>query len=124
MKKYLPYVRWFCWVGVVVTSLFFLDYVLPYVQAEEKIAYVDVFRSRRNGVARYTAHMESGKTIVLYEPNGTIDSGSSIRWARTRVYGVPIWAERPDGSFRTTLGYMYGGLMIFPLAILFPLHSV
>ena len=118
MKKYLPYVRWLCWVGVVVTSLFFLDYVLPYVQTEEKIADVDVFRSRRNGVARYTAYTESGKKIVLYEPGGTIEIGSSIRWARTRVYGVPIWAERPDGSFRATLGYMYGGLMIFPLAIL------
>lgn len=115
MRKYLPYIRWTCWVGALITTLFFVDYVLPYHVTTEQVLFSDYIREGDY----YVSRMATGKVINHDRPhNGRLRRGDKVRLAETPVFGSPMWIEKSDGSSRArALAYLYGPLIFFPIII-------
>ncbi len=116
MRTYLPYIRWICWVGALVTTLFFVDYVLPHDITTERIVYSSFRKVEPN---YYVSRTASGKIINHYAPGGKrMEKGMMIRLAETPIFGSPMWVEHADGSGRArALAFLYGPLFFFPLTI-------
>jgi curved DNA-binding protein CbpA len=118
MKDHLHYVYWFCWVGLILSSLFLIDYVIPYKVSEDEIASVRVVRGRRGGVAYIMSYTSQGSKIKSYPTESSpLYEGATIRWAKTRIYATPMWAELSDGTNRQQLGHLYGPLFFLPLIL-------
>jgi hypothetical protein len=118
MRDHLRYVYWFCWVGLTLSGLFFVDSVIPYKILEDEITDVRVVRGRRGGVAYIMSYTSRGAKIKSYPAESSpLIEGASIRWARTRIYGSAMWAELSDGTHRQELGHMYGPLFFLPLIL-------
>ena len=111
MQQYLPYVFWLCWAGIIVSSLFGLDYVLPYKSMQERI--VDGYRVEgRRGFSHYIFVTESGKKIKVY--NHRVQFGETIEYDRTLIYSTVMSITTAENTIPT--GYTYRGLVLFPIA--------
>lgn len=119
MRQYLPYVYWTCWAALIVVSVLFVDYVLPYKTSEEKISEVYAVRTRKRSVSHFIAVTESGTKIKFYrETTAYLFKGAEIRLATSPIYSTKMWVESVDGSNRTTLAYIYHAMLFVPLTML------
>jgi hypothetical protein len=114
MEQYLPYVIWISRIGLVVTLLFALDYVLPYRSMSEEI----VGRYRVDG-RRGTGHLvivtNSGRKIDLYDWPFDNHHQESIDFKLTYIYAT-VMSITVDGEDHET-GYVYRGLVFFPVTV-------
>lgn len=119
MKEYLKYFKWAGRIGLVVSVLFFIDYVLPYKTTHEKINRIYEVRGKRNSTAYNIVVTESGKEIKLYDGHaGVFFNEQFIQGEYTMIYKTPMHVSTPEGTYRVRLAYMYQGQMLFPLALL------
>jgi hypothetical protein len=117
---YLKYIHWCCWVGFTLSSLFFIDYVLPYETIDnDSVVSVKVTRGRRGGVAYVTSTTASGSRIKHYpvEAACVLYEGADVKWERTLIFRTPIRATSLDGSVVERLGHLYGALLFFPVGV-------
>jgi curved DNA-binding protein CbpA len=121
MQMCVPYIRWFNIVGLVVTVLFAIDYILPYKAIESEI--VD-YRAQHMG-SRYGSqggysstklNLANGEKLSV---NGfstpVILDNPRIRYRRTLVYKTLMSIDYR--GIHTKVGYTYRALAIFPLVL-------
>lgn len=118
MKDYLKYFKWAGRIGLLVSFLFFVDYLLPYQTEEEKIQRIYEVRGRKNTTAYNVIVTEAGKKIKLYNGHaGAFFNQPSLVGEYTFFYSTPMKIYTTDGTYEVKLAYMYGGLMLFPMVL-------
>lgn len=114
MRDNLKYLLWVSRIGLLASALFFIDYVLPYRHAEEKIK--EMYNvTVRNRVSYSIIVTESGRKIKLYEKASIFADESTIKSVFTMLYGTTISVSNTLETYRVELAYMYGPLIFFPI---------
>jgi hypothetical protein len=117
MGHYLKYVIWFSRTGLILTSLFFIDYILPFETRDEKITLIRPVRLK-SGIAYYKVFTSTGEKIKVY-PSGDIvilDEETTVRVSYTLLYDTPMSIAGSAGS-KIRLGYFYYGQIFLPLSL-------
>lgn len=118
MRDYLPYVQWISRLGLLVSILFFIDYLLPYREVEERIAKI-VPVTVRQQVAYHVIMTESGRRIKLYDNEAlNFSDERSIRSTLTTVYGTLMAVSNSAGTYGVRLAYLYRQLIFLPVVLL------
>lgn len=118
MKKCEPYIKWFNYVGLLVTVLFALDYVLPYSVVESE---VDRYYFQRPGgrgrnlSAVLHLSLTNGDHLKVYDYDGPRPVRAPVQYRRTRVYRTVMSLYYQATDFR--MGYIYRALALFPLVL-------
>ena len=117
MRDYLKYVMWVSRVGLVTTTLFFIDYVLPYRQVEEVIDEIYSVRIQNN-IAYYIILTESGRKIKLYDYRAAhFKNERTMRATLTRLYGTTMTVSSTSGMYVERLAYLYTTFVFFPILL-------
>ena len=117
MRDYLKYVMWVSRVGLVISTLFFIDYFLPYQHAEETVTGITAYRLRRS-VSYHIITTNTGRDIKLYDYKATnFKFGEPIAVAVTPIYGSIITVANASGTYREWVAYMYSSLIFFPVLL-------
>lgn len=117
MRDYLKYMLWISRTGLLVSTLFFVDYFLPYQHEEETITSISAVTLRRE-VAYHMIETASGRSIKLYDYAATnFRAGQSIRLSSTSIYGSVIFLSDTAGTSRAKIAYLYRTLIFFPILL-------
>lgn len=117
MRDNLKYVLWISRVSLLASTLFFLDYFLPYNQRTEGIAEIYAVTFRR-GVAYHVIVTESGKKIKLYDYKaGYFRDEFSIVSTVTMIYGTTLSVANTTGNYVVKVGYLYTSQIFFPVLL-------
>jgi hypothetical protein len=118
MREYLKYFKWAGRIGILVSALFFIDYLLPYRTVTENIREIYEVRGRRNSTSHNVLVTGSGKKIKLYNGQaGPFFNQPAIVGEYTLIYSTPMLLSTSTETYRVRLAYMYGGLILFPLGL-------
>jgi hypothetical protein len=113
MKMCFPYLRWVNYVGLAMTLLFALDYVLPYASSHAHVASYSIVTSRSRYVAT-RLHLDNGATLRVYGfGTAGLSEGPPIQYTRTTVYRTPMSLDYK--GLHVDMGYTYRALGIFPM---------
>lgn len=117
MRDYLKYVKWASRIGLLVSSLFFVDYYLPYRHESERITGISSV-TVRGSVAFHIIRTESGRDIKLYDYKATnFRNEKIIRMTATRIYGSVMAVSNASGTYVERVAYMYRSLIFFPILL-------
>lgn len=117
MRDYLGYALWISRIGLLISTLFFIDYFLPYLHKEEEIAGIRAVTVRRS-VAYHIITTGSGRNIKLYDHTAVnFRDESAIRLSITPIFGSIIEVSNPSGTYRQWVAYMYSTLIFFPVLL-------
>jgi curved DNA-binding protein CbpA len=117
MRDYLKYMIWISRTGLLVSTLFFVDYFLPYLHHEERITDISAVIFRRE-VAYHMISTASGRDIKLYDYTATnFLPGETIRITVTPIYRSVIFVSDAKGTYREWIAYMYSTLIFFPILL-------
>lgn len=117
MRDNLKHIMWVSRIGLLVSTLFFIDFILPYRQVEEGIEEIYAVRLR-SGVAYHIIVTESGRKIKLYDYKaGYFKDELTIQSTITMLYGTTISVSNASGTYVVQLAYMYSTLIFFPILL-------
>lgn len=117
MRDSLPYVMWISRVGLLVSTLFFVDYFLPYRLEAEQVRAVSAV-TLRHTVSYHILTTASGREIKVYNyETKKFPVGELIYIRLTPVYGSVITVSNAAGTHREWLAYTYRMLIFFPIAL-------
>ena len=117
MRDYLKYVMWISRVGLLISTLFFIDYFLPYLHMEETIKGIRA-HTLRGSISYHVITTTTGRDIKLYDYKATrFEHGESIRLSVTPIYGSVITVANASGTYRERVAYMYSTLIFFPILL-------
>ena len=117
MRDYLKYMMWISRAGLVISTLFFIDYFLPYVHREELITRISAITVRSN-VAYHIINTASGPDIKLYDYTATnFQAGETIRISLTPIFGSVMEVSDIAGTYRERVAYIYRTLIFFPILL-------
>lgn len=117
MRDYLKYILWVSRIGLLASTLFFMDYVLPYQQVEEGVKEIYAV-TIRHGVAYHIIVTESGRKIKLYDHKaGSFRDELTIQSTLTFFYGTILSVSNAAGTHVVRLAYMYRNLIFFPILL-------
>ncbi len=115
MRDNLKYIMWVSRIGLLASTLFFIDYVLPYRQVEEGMKEIYAV-TIRHGVAYHILVTESGRKIKLYDYKaGYFRDELTIKSTLTLLYGTTISVSNASETHAVRLAYMYRNLIFFPI---------
>src|SRR5690606_8995937 len=116
MRDSLPYVIWISKIALVFTTLFFIDYVIPYRQVDDYIQQVYSLRTRSD--IHYVILTRGGEEIDVYD-TAPVDfrNGRNIRLGVTRIYGSIMSVSNSSGTYKAWVAYMYTTLVFFPVVL-------
>ena len=117
MRDSLKYVRWISGTGLLVTTLFFLDYFLPYERVEETIEEIYTMRSRGNQIYHVVV-MSSGQNIRLYDLDTSIfATDGRIITSVSAIYRSVMEVSNTAGTYSAWTAYLYTSLIFFPILL-------
>lgn len=117
MRDSLKYVIWISRIGLVFTTLFFVDFFLPYRQIDDSIEKIRVVRSSRTD-AYHIINTGSGHEIKVYEFRaGDFEDHRRIHLLVTRIFGSVMSVSNSSGTFKAWVAYMYSSLIFFPIGV-------
>lgn len=117
MRDSLKYVMWISRLSLLASSLFFLDYFLPYFRMESGIKDIYAVTFGRSA-GHYVIVTDSGKKIRLYNLDAVgFANERTIRIARTAIYHTVMWASNGSGTYVIRVGYMYRSLIFLPIIL-------
>lgn len=117
MRQYLPYIMWVSRLGLLATSLFFVDYFLPYRELEERITEIYAVRINRS-VAYHIILTDSGRKLKLYDFQADrFREEATVRSTLTPLYGTIMYVANHNGTFVERLAYMYRYLVFWPIIL-------
>jgi hypothetical protein len=117
MRDNLKHIMWVSRIGLLASTLFFIDYVLPYRHVEEVIEEIYTVRFR-SGVAYHIIVTESGRKIKLYDYKAVnFWDEPTIQSTLTLLYGTTISVSNPSGTHVVRLAYMYSSLIFLPIIL-------
>jgi hypothetical protein len=116
MRDSIKYVIWISRVGVLFSTLFFLDYFLPYHQQQDRIVDIRTGRSRGNNsyYMLYTAH---GERFQVFRARGAnFAQDDDIQLGITPIFGSVMTVSNSAGTFDSWVA-MYSTLIFFPILL-------
>ncbi len=117
MRDSLKYVIWISRVGLVFTTLFFIDYFLPYRQIDDSIEEIRVMRSSRAD-PYHIIETGSGQEIKVYEFRASeFDDLRIIHLAETLICGSVMSVSNSSGTFKAWVAYLYSSMVFFPIGV-------
>jgi curved DNA-binding protein CbpA len=117
MRDSLKYMRWISRVGLLVSTLFFLDYFLPYHQTEERIREIYAVRQSRSTVYRVVL-TETGRKIKFYDFDAVpFYDQPTIRIQLTMLYHTVMSVSTVSQTHTVRLAYMYRSLLFMPIIL-------
>jgi hypothetical protein len=117
MRDSLKYVIWISRVGLLVSTLFFVDYFLPYERVEETIEQIQTMRSRSSQIYHLVV-TSSGKRIRLYDVNtSTFGADRRIVTSVSAIYRSVMEVSNAAGTYTAWAAYMYTSLIFFPILL-------
>ena len=118
MKEYLPYVKWFCYAGFLVTVLLGTDRILPLKTDEETITQIYGVKGRYNRVMYYIVETNTNREIVMYQDE-ILDfyEQSVIKIHSTILYSIPMMVSDVSSTKIVKLGYIYRSLVFMPVIL-------
>jgi curved DNA-binding protein CbpA len=117
MRDNLKHVMWISRVGLLLSTLFFVDYFLPNLHYEETVEDITAVYIRKS-VSYHIVTTTSGREIKLYDFVGTnFKIGSVIRLRATPIFGSIITVSNAAGTYREWVAYMYSNLIFFPILL-------
>jgi hypothetical protein len=120
MGQYVPLMRKVVVAALVVSGVFFIDFILPNLLTAEKILHGGVLKShsRRGSVAQWRIVTSSGKVVdVPYAYADLFRSGQIVSMERTRIFGIIRYISTDDIEVRINKS-LYGNFSFAPLALL------
>lgn len=120
MEEYLPYVKWFCYAGFLVTLLLAIDWMLPFKTSEEIIQQIYAVKGRFGSIMYFIVETNTGKEIVMYREE-VLDfyEQSGIKVYSTLLYSTPMMVSDPASVKFVKLGYIYRSLVFMPALLFF-----
>lgn len=117
MLAALPYMQWISRIGLLVTAVFFVDYLLPYREQTEAV--MDVYAVKSGStVVHYIMLTESGRRLRLYpEQAWDLAREEVIRVRTTTIYGTVMSVSDEWDTVRVRLAYMYRHLLFLPIVL-------
>ena len=117
MRDSLKYVIWISRIGLFLSTLFFLDYFLPYQQVDDSLKEIYVVRQRQ-GNANLILVTGSGKEIKVYHSDRSdFNDDDRIHMAVTQIYGSVMSVSNSSGTFKAWVAYLYTTMIFFPLGL-------
>jgi hypothetical protein len=118
MMEYFKYVRWMSWVGLIFSSIIFIDYFLPFKIENEKIVSESSVRDRRGGLAYVRMYTASGRKLKIY-PVQFVQLGKSENYtvAYTVIFSSRMWIAEPHNDDSVSLAYVYHSQILFVIAL-------
>lgn len=118
MKASLEYLKWVNYVALLVTILFFVDYVLPYKASKETVESIHAMKSRRSTVY-FEISTEEGTRFRVYDfRNINFSEGEKIIIESTLIYSSVMYLQEIGKAKRVTLKTAYKSFVIFPFILL------
>lgn len=115
MKAYVRYIKYGSYAGLLITCLFWCDYVLPYRERVENVVDNYSVRTRRGGVIYHIISTDAGRDIKVYDFDGAhFQRGSAIKIKATRIYSIPMSIGDPSDMHVVPMAYLYKSLVFFP----------
>jgi hypothetical protein len=121
IAAYGKYARMCLWVGLFISGLFFLDYILPYRTVEENVYEIYSVKGgrRQNHILYYIVLTDRGRNIKVYDFESVVFSqGQMLRVEVTRIYGTVMNVTNVYTGASLRTAYLYGGMLLIPLALL------
>ena len=116
IKKYFPYVRLICWVGLLTTLLFAVDYFIPPKAFQEKINGI-AWTDRGHNMHFYSVSTSSGRIKVYDNKARFLKNESLINVKRSRIFNTVMAIETTNKTIKINLGYIYKTLIFFPIVL-------
>lgn len=116
MRDSIKYVWWISAAGLLVTTLLFLDYFLPYERVEETIQEIYAMRSRGNQIYHVVA-TSSGEQIRLYDLDTSTFADGRILTSVSAIYGSVMEVSNAAGTYTAWTAYLYSSLVFFPILL-------
>jgi curved DNA-binding protein CbpA len=113
MRDNLKYVMWVSRIGLLVSTLLFLDFLLPYTRLEEGIQEVYAVKSRRR-ISHYVLVTDSGRKIKFYDHIRYFTQEPKIKLAVTMLFRTTVSATNAAGTYTVQVALLYGTLIFFP----------
>jgi curved DNA-binding protein CbpA len=124
MTENVNYVKWMTYAAFLITSIWVLDFMLPYNIQEEQVIdvyTVEAMRGRSNALYyQYDLIFTgSGKTIRVYNQNARyFDDEISLRLASTAILSTHMQLINNTYTTSVQLGYIYySGIALVPFAL-------
>jgi hypothetical protein len=105
-----------CWVGLVVTVLFAVDYFITPNSFQESVQGV-AWVSRGHNLHFYLVSTSHGKIKVYDDKARFLKKESIIQVKKSRIFNTVMGIETPNGSNKISLGYVYKTLVFFPIVL-------
>jgi hypothetical protein len=116
MRDSLKYLMWISRVGLLITSLFFLDYFLPYEKVERSIVGIHSVRSIR-GEVYHVVTTDAGEKVKLYDLHPMAFADGKIVTSVTTIYGSITSVSNTSGTYISWVAYMYTTLIFLPIVL-------
>lgn len=116
IKKYFPYVRLICWVGLFMTVLFAVDYFIPPKAFQERVKGV-AWRDRGHNMHFYSVSTSNGRIKVYDDKARFLKKESLISVKRSRIFNTVMAIEAVNSKIKINLGYIYKTLIFFPIVL-------
>jgi hypothetical protein len=117
MRDNLKYVMWISRICLLVSTLFFLDYLLPYTHVDERIQEVYTVQVRKS-ISYYVIVTESGRKIKVYDHISYFTQEPKIKLAVTMLFRTTLSATNAAGTYTLQVALLYGTLVFFPILLL------
>lgn len=116
MRDSLKYLMWVSRLGLLITTLFFLDYFLPYEKVERFILEVHSVRSIR-GEVHHVLITDAGEKVKLYDLPPLTFPDRKIVTSVTTIYGSIARVSNTAGTYTAWVAFMYTTLIFLPMLL-------
>jgi curved DNA-binding protein CbpA len=116
MKQSLPYIKWFSWIGLLFTALFFVDHEIPYEVRNESIRSIYTIDGRRGPDAQIFV-TSSGNEIKVYLEDLISVSSDSITYSRSKIFSTVMWVVDSKTFEEKKVALPYRHIVIFPVGL-------
>lgn len=118
MKEYLPYVKWFCYAGLLVTLILAADRMLPFNVSDERIEQIYVVKMRHGTIKYFIVETNTGREVKIYEEDiAHFPVNADVKIHSTRMYAIPMKVTNLENSRTLKLGYIYRNLIFMPIVL-------
>ncbi len=122
MANSLPYFRWGCWFGLLITLTVAIDYFIPFTSSKEEIIRIErVFRTGRDGGRIYDHDIlltKEGHQIVLFADDLMyFEDERFIELTSTSMFTKIVSASTSAGNFKIRVAPIYSSLAFVPMLL-------
>ena len=117
MRDSLKYMLWISRAGLIVTTLFFIDYFLPYQKLEDSIVEMYSVRTRGNNIY-HVLGTRTGEEIKVYDFKAAeFGREPAVLVDVTMIYGSVMSISNRNGTYRAWVAYTYTSMVFFPILL-------